>query len=237
MTYVRHAVLLALSISLCAQTTPQLNIVVDEQDRPAAVSDLVVSVGGSEIAVIPGAFSLPADGTSSYLVELRDSLVHRYNLQFSYRNGQLLLDSVSKAGCAAERLNGALSQDSTQLYHLRLTYTKDPSGCSVSPSIALPDRRVKLRFESKPPTATLFFRTPMTFSTSGLPKVLSLEYYSRHSDFTVFFKSSGYLDCPKTISIKQQGDQYVVSDGVHDIPTNGNDDNPPVISCTLTKVQ
>jgi hypothetical protein len=212
--------------------------VVDEQDRPAAVGELVASINGSEIAVIPGAFGLPVDASSAYSVELRDGFFHRYNLRFSYRNGQLSLDSVSKEACAPERANGVLSQDGAQLYHLRLTYTTDPSGCSVSPSIASPDRRVKLRFESSPPTATLFFRTPITFSTSGLPKVLSLEYYSRQSDFTVFFKSSGYLDCPKKISIKQQGDQYVVSDGVRDTPTNGNDDNnPPVISCTLAKVQ
>jgi hypothetical protein len=227
--------LLLTSIHLLAQSVPQVNVAVEEQGHPATVGTLIASLNDSEIALIPGAFALPLNSSQSLKVELADSSFHKFQLVFSQQNGHLLLDSIGKESCLPERLNGTLSQDSPTLYHLRLTYSADPASCGISPSIAAPDSRVKLRFESTPSTAMLFFSDPYKFSSVGLPRVLSLEYYSRVKSITVFFKSPGYLDCSRKILIKKQGDLFVVNDGIKDTPVD--DTNPPLISCTLAKAQ
>jgi len=231
-----------LLVSLCPrlQAATHLNINVEERSHPAEVGVLVASIASSEVAVIPGAFALTLDGSPDYVVQLTSDNGNLVRMRFSYNNGHLQLDSLSTT-CSPVAAHGTLSQTSSQSYNLLLTYSREESDCThFSDYVKVqPDSYVKLRFDAKPSTATIIVRRGLGLSDSGLPRILNIKYYQPKTDITVFFKSAGYLDCPRKITITRQGDQYKVSvdDGSPATVTGGNGGNDiPTVSCTLTKI-
>jgi hypothetical protein len=231
-----------LMVLLCpgAQAATQLNIVVEERGHPAGVGVFVASVAGSEVAVIPGAFELTIDGSPDYSVQFASDNGNVVRMRFSYDNGHLHLDSEHTA-CSPVAAHGTLNEIGPQSYNLLLTYSKEESACTnFSDYLKLQaDGYVKVRFDAKPSSATIFVRREPPLSDLGLPKVLNLKYYQPKTDINVFFKSEGYLDCRRRITITRQGDLYNVSvdDGSPVNHTNGNGGNDiPTISCELTKI-
>jgi hypothetical protein len=229
--------------SLCpqVQTATQLNIIIEEQSHPAGIGPLVASVGGSEVAVIPGAFALSLDGGPTYVVRLADGINTELNVHFSYYNGQLQLDYISRS-CSPMRARGTLAQTGPRTYHLLLKESLEEPDCVYIVDFfwPSPESYVKVRFDATPSTATVFARTIPPLSDSGLPKVLNFKYNQPKTIVTVFFKSEGYLDCPRKITIAKQGALYNVNadDGSPAALTDGNGGSDvPTISCTLTKIE
>jgi len=224
------------------QAATQLSIIVEEQTHPPEVGIFVASIDGSEVAVIPGAFTLTVDTSREYLVQLSNELNYGVSLRLAYDKGELHLDSVSM-DCWPVAVQGILNRSAPRTYHLLLTYSTKESACFTSKHdyVAVsPDGYLKMRFDANPSTATVYLRTVFPFSASGLPKIFDIAYREPKTEFTAFFKSAGYLDCLKRISITRQGGLYriEVNDESPPILTNGNGgDDVRTVSCTLARIQ
>lgn len=231
----------ALLLSLAMTCSPlwaehQIIVVSEANTRPAGMDPLKVSIDKTDLALVPGAFSWDFSEGETYSFSLSNTSFHRFTLQLAYSGGQVSLKGITKDGCPPERVNATLTHNMPTYYGLKLTYSRDPSGCSISPAMGPPEARVKLRFQAVPQNAALYFQNPEVFSVSKLPTVLSLAYW-KGVPVTIFFKSKGFLDCGKQITIQKQNDQFVVTEGTMTSTTSGQDDvSAPVISCKLSKI-
>ena len=227
-------------ISICPRVrgADKIYVIVEEQDHPAGV--LIASVGGIEVAKIPGAFALAFDGNRDSVVRLTNDFNYMFSLRFSYKGGLLYLVSVFSQ-CSPVAAHGALGQTGAQKYHLLITYSKEETECPnyVDYGRLKADNSVKIRFVATPAKATIFVHKSYQELDSNLPSILNMEYYQPQTTYTVFFKSEGYLDCPKKLTFTKKGALYEISvdDGSPATITSGNDENEvPTVSCTLTKI-
>jgi hypothetical protein len=208
------------------------------EGMPAAVGTPRLVIDGTPSSILPALVEVKIPAGETRKIEVWGAEFQHYSFSLLRSGEGVQLTNYSDT-CQKERATPSLSASSHSLkivmaFHIGLV------NCSSSASTALPNARIKIRFQSDPSDAILFFDNTSAFTSSALPAVLSLGYLSgmRLVPFTVYYKKAGYFDCARqfklvltngSYQLEIDSKQIVVAPG--DIP----DSAAPVVACTLKK--
>lgn len=108
--------------------------------------------------------------------------------------------------------------------------------CSSYPATGAPDGKGKIKFETIPAGATLYYPKyyGAGFSAKPTPATLVVDFTTNH-DISVVFKKAGYYDCSRVLGFSHTPAGFEVQvDGAAQGVTTSNTAAAPTVSCSLT---
>jgi hypothetical protein len=222
-----------------ASDSSNFAVSITTQSMPNSLGTPRLVVDGVPSSILPALIEISLPPGETRKVDIwGDELQHySFSLVRSATGVQL---SQYVDSCQKERATPAFTANGHTI-NVVMTFRIDRANCSSSAATTLPNARIKIRFQSLPQDAILYFQNSSAFTSSALPAVLSLGYSTgmRLAPFTVYFKKTGYYDCAKNFKLVQANGAYQLEVDAKQVsvsPGDVPDASAPVIACELKKV-
>ena len=137
------------------------------QSMPASVGTPQLFIDSEPRSVLPAFIEVSIGPGQKRKVDIWGEEFQHYSFQLTRSATGVQLEQYVDS-CTKERATPAVTTTKTAV-KIVLTFRIDQMKCSSNPSTALPDSRIKIRFQSQPQDAILYFKNSSFFVQYSYP--------------------------------------------------------------------